>query len=136
VFNAVDAAMAKLEQGVAFTQTYLPAHQQPALQGIGVPRVGDKVFKIGRTTGLTNGTITAVAIVVGPIAYDPGNCWFNQQFEIVGDQGTMFSDHGDSGSAILSTTGEVLGLLYAGNGTQTYACPIQTVLAALNCNLT
>ena len=25
--------------------------------------------------------------------------------------------------------------VHAGNGTQTYACPIQTVLAALNCTL-
>jgi hypothetical protein len=54
---------------------------------------------------------------------------------MVGDHGTLFSDHGDSGSAIVSTTGEVLGVLYAGNGTQTYAFPIQTVLAALNCTL-
>ncbi len=135
VFNALDAAVAKLEQGVAYTQTYLPARQQPGPHAIGSPKVGDKVFKIGRTTGLTNGTITAVSTVVGPISYDPGNCWFNQQFEIVGDNGTMFSDRGDSGSAIVSTTGEVLGLLYAGNGTQTYACPIQTVLAALNWSL-
>jgi hypothetical protein len=135
VFNVVDAAVVKLEPGVAFAQTYLPARHQPAPLGLGNPMVGDKVFKIGRTTGLTNGTITAVGIVVGPIAYDPGNCWFNQQFEIVGDQGTMFSDHGDSGSVIVSTTGEVVGLLFAGNGTQTYACPIQTALAALNCTL-
>lgn len=135
VFNAVDAAVAKLEQGMAFTQTYVPARQQPAPHGLGIPKVGDKVFKIGRTTGLTNGTITAVGTVVGPIPYAPGNCWFNQQFEIVGDHGTLFSDHGDSGSAIVSTTGEVLGLLYAGNGTQTYACPIQTVLALMSCTL-
>jgi S1-C subfamily serine protease len=135
VFNAVDAAVAKVEQGAAFTQTYLPARQQPAPHGLGTPKVGDKVFKIGRTTGLTYGTISAVGTVVGPIAYDPGPCWFNQQFEIVGDHGTLFSDHGDSGSAIVSTTGEVLGVLFAGNGTQTYACPIQTVLAGLNCTL-
>jgi hypothetical protein len=135
LFNAVDAAVAKLEQGMAFTPTFLPARQQPAPHGLGTPKVGDKVFKIGRTTGLTNGAITAVGTVVGPIPYDPGNCWFNQQFEIVGDSGTLFSDHGDSGSVIVSTTGEVMGLLYAGNGTQTYACPIQTVLAALNCTL-
>jgi len=135
VFNAVDAAVAKLEPGVAFTQTYLPTRQQPAPHGLGAPKVGDKVFKIGRTTGLTNGTVTAVSTVTGPVPYSPGNCWFNQQFEIVGDHGTLFSDHGDSGSAIVSTTGEVLGLLYAGNGTQTYACPIQTVLAALSCTL-
>lgn len=103
--------------------------------GIGTPKIGDKVFKVGRTTGLTNGTITAVGTVVGPIPYDPGNCWFNQQFEIVGDHGTLFSDHGDSGSVIVSTNGEILGLLFAGNGTQTYACPIQAVLTGLNCTL-
>ena len=135
VFNAVDAAVAKLEANIAFSQSYLPARAQPAPHGLGTALVGDKVFKIGRTTGLTHGTITAVSTVVGPIGYDPGNCWFSQQFEIVGDNGTLFSDHGDSGSAIISTTGEVLGLLYAGNGTHTYACPIQAVLAALSCNL-
>lgn len=135
VYNAVDAAVATLKQGMAFTQAYLPAREQPAPHTAGNPMVGDKVFKIGRTTGLTNGTITAVGVTVGPIPYDPGNCWFNQQFEIVGDNGTMFSDHGDSGSVIVSTTGEVLGLLFAGNGTQTYACPIQTALAALKCTL-
>ncbi|HTU18178.1 MAG TPA: trypsin-like serine protease [Gemmataceae bacterium] len=135
VFNAVDAAVAKLEQGVVFSQSYLPTRRQPVPHGLATAKVGDKVFKIGRTTGLTPGTITAVGVVVGPIGYDPGNCWFSQQFEIVGDNGTMFSDHGDSGSAIVSTTGEVLGLLYAGNGTHTYACPIQAVLAALSCTL-
>lgn len=76
-----------------------------------------------------------MGIVVGPIGYAPGPCWFRQQIEITGDNGSMFSDHGDSGSAILSTTGEVVGLLYAGNGTHTYACPIQTVLTALSCAL-
>ena len=50
-------------------------------------------------------------------------------------KGRRFFDHVDSGTAILSTTGEVIGLLYAGNGMQTYACPIQAVLSALNCTL-
>ena len=135
VFNAVDAAVAKLKQSLAFSQSYLPARRQPAPHGLGTAKVGDQVFKIGRTTGFTHGTISAIGTVVGPIGYDPGNCWFSQQFEIVGNNGTMFSDHGDSGSAIVSTTGEVLGLLYAGNGTHTYACPMQAVLAALSCNL-
>jgi len=107
----------------------------PDPKGLLTPRVGDKVWKVGRTTGLTHGTITAIGTVVGPIPYDPGPCWFRGQFEIVGDNGTLFSDHGDSGSAIVSTTGEVIGLLYAGNGQQTYACPIESVLPALNCTL-
>ena len=134
-FNDVDAAIATLEDTVAFSQSYLPSRGLPSPHGIAAAKVGDRVFKVGRTTGLTNGTITAIGTVVGPIPYDPGPCWFHQQIEIVGDHGTMFSDHGDSGSAIVSTTGEVIGLLYAGNGTQTYACPIQAVLTALNCTL-
>jgi hypothetical protein len=136
VFNAVDAAVAELEPPMGFTQGFLPTRSLPGPHGTAAPKVGDRVFKVGRTTGLTHGAITAVGIVVGPIAYDPGNCWFNQQFEIVGDNGVLFSDHGDSGSAIVSTTGELIGLLYAGNGTQTYACPIDAVLTALNCALT
>jgi hypothetical protein len=54
---------------------------------------------------------------------------------IEGDNGTMFSDHGDSGSAIVRADGKVLGILYAGNGVQTYACPIDTVLSELKCTL-
>lgn len=135
VFNDVDAAVAQLESSLQFTQAYLPTRQQPAPHGTAAPQVGDNVFKIGRTTGLTHGTITAIGTTVGPIPYAPGPCWFQNQFEIVGSNGTMFSDHGDSGSAILSTTGEVIGLLYAGNGTHTYACPIQAVLKMLKCTL-
>jgi hypothetical protein len=135
VFNEVDAAVAQIEAGIQFNQGYLPARHLLAPHGSTAPKVNDKVFKVGRTTGLTRGSITAVGVVTGPIPYDPGPCWFQGQFEIEGENGTLFSDHGDSGSAIVSTTGEVIGLLYAGNGTQTYACPIGAVLTALNCTL-
>jgi hypothetical protein len=135
VFNTVDAAVAQTEASIQSHQGYLPARQLLAPHGFTGPRVNDKVFKVGRTTGLTRGTITAVGVVTGPIPYDPGPCWFQGQLEIEGENGTLFSDHGDSGSAIVSTTGEVIGLLYAGNGTQTYACSIQSVLTALNCTL-
>jgi hypothetical protein len=135
VFNKVDAAVAQLEASIQFTQGYLPARPLPSPHGFTAPKVNDKVFKVGRTTGLTRGSITAVGVVTGPIPYDPGACWFQGQFEIEGENETLFSDHGDSGSAIVSTTGEVIGLLYAGNGTQTYACAIQDVLTALNCTL-
>jgi len=48
----------------------------------------------------------------------------------------MFSDHGDSGAAIIKDgTREVVGLLFAGNGTDTFACPIDAVLTALNCSI-
>jgi hypothetical protein len=135
IYNAVDAAVATVANGAQLTQGFLPARSLAGPHGTTAPKVGDQVLKVGRSTGLTHGTITAVGIVVGPIPYDPGNCWFNQQFEIVGNQGVLFSDHGDSGSAIASTTGELVGLLYAGNGTQTYACAIDSVFSAFGCTL-
>lgn len=135
VFNAADAAVAELAAGVNFTQGYLPLRNLPNPVGVGTPRVGDVVYKVGRTTGLTHGTVTAVGAVVGPVGYAPGNCWFNDQFEVTGVNGTLFSDQGDSGSAILNAAGEVVGLLFAGNGTHTYATPIQAALGLLNCTL-
>src|SRR5207253_1294999 len=58
VFNDVDAAVAELNDKIGFSQSYLPSRNQPNPQGTAVARVGDRVFKVGRTTGLTHGTIT------------------------------------------------------------------------------
>ncbi len=135
VFNTVDAGLATLVEGTAFTNGYLPARAVPAPSGIASAAVNDRVFKVGRTTGLTFGTVTDVATVVGPVLYAPGECWFRRSIVVEGVDGMLFSDHGDSGSAVLTSTGQLIGLLYAGNGQQTYICPIDEVLRSLNCAL-
>jgi hypothetical protein len=136
IFNDVDAGVATVQGGVAFRQAYLPARSLTPPSGHIAASVGDHVYKVGRTTGLTRGIVTAVAAVVGPIPYGPGPCWFRGGIIVDGLGGTMFSDHGDSGSAIIKEgTGEVVGLLFAGNGTDTFACPIDAVLAALSCTI-
>lgn len=136
VYNDVDAAIARLREGVAFAQAYLPLRTARPPSGTAVPAFGDEVHKVGRTTGLTYGKIVKTSTIVGPVGYGIGPCWFRNSFTIVGINGTMFSDRGDSGSAIVrSKDGAVLGLLYAGNGTQTYACPIDLVLSAMDSSL-
>jgi hypothetical protein len=139
MFNVVDAGIAAVDAAASWTQGYLPSRKR-SITGTATPKIGDRVFKVGRTTGLTVGGIVSVSDVVGPIPYDlPGvhgaHCWFRDSFTVEGDNGTTFSDHGDSGSAIVKDTGEIVGLLYAGNGTQTYACAIANVLAAFSCAL-
>lgn len=85
---------------------------------------------------MTRRSITSLATVVGPVGYGAGQAWFQNSIEIVGTGTGPFSGPGDSGSAIVKTsTNEVIGVLYAGNGTQTYACPIDLVFAALGCAL-
>lgn len=135
-FNEMDAAVAALTQEAQFVTGYLATRGLPAPSGVATGRNEDRVFKVGRTTGLTRGQITDIATIVGPINYDPGPCWFRRSLTIEGLSGSQFSDKGDSGSAIiLEATGEVVGLLYAGNGQQTYACPIDAVLSRFSCAL-
>lgn len=135
VWNESDAAYAIVDASIVTVQGYLPARGRPNLSGTAQPRVGDRVFKVGRTSGLTWGQITRVGATVGPIGYRPGDMWFRRVFVVEGENNTLFSDRGDSGSIIAKDTGEAVGLLFAGNGTQTYASPIDTVLSALNVTL-
>jgi hypothetical protein len=133
--NDVDAAVVELAEGVGFTQGFLRSRGLIAPNATARARVGDRVFKVGRTTGLTYGEVTETATIVGPVTYGAGQCWFRRSIVIEGLNGTLFSDKGDSGSAIVRANGEIIGLLYAGNGEQTYACPIEAVLTSLDCTL-
>lgn len=133
--NEVDAGVAALKQDTSFRQGYLPFRNLIAPHATTAARLGDRVFKVGRTTGLTVGEVIDVSTIVGPVVYGHGPCWFRRSFVIEGIDGALFSDRGDSGSAIVRETGEIVGLLYAGNGQQTYACPIDSVLGMLQCSL-
>ncbi len=134
--NLVDAAIADLIDGIDFNQHYHDNRPGlPKIKSSGDPVLGDRVLKVGRTTGLTRGEVKQITTIVGPVAYKPGLCWFRRSFVIEGVNGSKFSDHGDSGSAIVTEEGKLLGLLYAGNGRQTYACPISEVFTALDVRL-
>jgi hypothetical protein len=136
VLNDIDAGIARVEPDVVAGNGYLPLRNLPAPKGTTPPQIGDRVLKVGRTTGPTRGKITQYPTIVGPVDYDGQSVWFRNTIEIEGEGGTMFSDRGDSGSAIIKeSTSEVVGLLYAGNGEQTYACPIDAVLAQLACSI-
>jgi hypothetical protein len=135
-FNVLDVGVAELLLNAQFSQHYLPFRNMPGITGTATAAAHDSVFKVGRTTGLTFGKVTSSSTIVGPVPYRPGPCWFERSIEIEGAGGSQFSDRGDSGSAIVKqSTGEVVGILYAGNGLQTYACPVGDALATLNCSL-
>jgi hypothetical protein len=104
--------------------------------------IGDRVRKIGRTTGFTNGRVTAFELDNVVISYDRGNLAFDDQIEIEGAGTGPFSDGGDSGSMILDSENRGMGLLFAGGDTGgtngrglTYANPLWTVLQRLRVKL-
>jgi hypothetical protein len=137
-----DCAIAKLDHGVAADPS--------TLKGIGkltgvISRdldIRDAVHKVGRTTGVRHGRVTAVELDGVTVEYDMGIVSFDDQIEIEGSGARSFSDAGDSGSLIVDADGKAAALLFAGsdhggrNGKGlTYANPIQTVLSALKVKL-
>ncbi|MFO7567597.1 MAG: hypothetical protein R6X02_33445 [Enhygromyxa sp.] len=132
IWNRVDAALARPTPGIDCAPSFLEVHGLPDPSGVAQPVLGERVFKVGRTTALRWGTITSVGDRVGPIPYSTlGECWFTGSFVVEGEAGLPFSEGGDSGAVVVRETGEVVGMVYAGNGLETFACPITDVLAEL-----
>lgn len=140
--NLVDCAIAQVEPGIDIEPRSL--WNVGHLAGTNNPEdsVSDIVFKIGRTTGLTWGRITAFEL--DPIEIDMGSAVhaFDNQIEIEGTGALPFGRPGDSGSLILDPQFKAVGLLFAGstsggnNGKGlTYANRITDVLSNLNANL-
>jgi hypothetical protein len=132
--NHADLASAALLPGTAFENAFLPSRGCPALGSttqLAAPRVGQQVFKVGRTSGLTFGTVSAVSARVPRVEYGFGGAAFENSLIIEGLNGSTFSAPGDSGSGIYDRRGRLVGFLYAGDGTITLACPAQASLEAL-----
>jgi hypothetical protein len=115
------------------------------LAGLGCAFVDDgtEVAKLGRTTELRRGNVTAFELDNVVVRYDLGDLRFDNQIEIEGAGTESFSDGGDSGSVIVvADTREAIALLFAGgdvggsNGKGlTYANPLHTVLDKLKIDL-
>jgi hypothetical protein len=125
--NYADAAISFTNDALASSTILNIGEPNPGIQA---PTVGLAVTKSGRTTGVTNGIISAVNVTVN-VNYGPG-CpiyHFVRQVEIA--SGT-FSNSGDSGSAILdSKTKTPVALLFAGSSNSTLANDIRYVYALL-----
>ena len=140
--NFVDAAIASIKQSVQFDSRTLRGLRE--LKGIGPDFLdaGDEVSKVGRTTEVTHGRVTAFELDNVVVAYDVGNLRFDNQIEIEGSGTGPFSQGGDSGSLIVDADCQAVALLFAGGdqgGTNgqglTFANPIRAVFDALKIDL-
>lgn len=139
--NTVDAAVAHLTDVSRLDDVDA---EYPAGRLKGWVDLDDEVAveKVGRTTGHTIGTVTAIEIDDLTVQYPFGEVTFDGQIEISGTAGA-FSAGGDSGSVVYRPdTLEAVGLLFAGSerggpgGTGlTYCNPIGEVLRALGATL-
>ncbi len=95
-----------------------------------------RVYKVGRTTGYTEGNVTGLA-GVSTISYEDDSSDKDAHFvdqlviEATDDNVGPFSDSGDSGSGVENDRHELAGLLFAGNDFHTLVNPIADVLSEL-----
>lgn len=140
--NFLDCALASLAPGIEFDPQGLDVIGRLTGLGDALLREGETVRKIGRTTGVTRGRVTAIEMDNVLVDYDLGTLRFDQQIEIEGDDDGAFSAGGDSGALIVDEAGRAVALLFAGgdqggaNGQGlTYANPLRPVLESLKVDL-
>jgi hypothetical protein len=141
--NLVDCALAAPAAGVKFNNRAIRGLGNLSGLGSEFLDTGTEVAKLGRTTGLTRGRVTAFELDNVVVAYDLGNLRFDNQIEIEGAAADApFSRGGDSGSLIVDADRRAVALLFAGgevggsNGLGlTFANPIRAVLDALEVHL-
>lgn len=140
--NHADCALATILPTIAIDRTTLTDFGK--LQGLAEPphNTGVRVAKLGRTTGLTNGSVTAFDLDNVVADYDIGTLRFDDQIEVEGNGTQAFSRGGDSGAIVVDDDGRAVGLLFSGTelgGSNdmglTYVNPIRTVLTALGVDL-
>lgn len=135
--NITDAATAELTEGLSYYYNWIEGRGE--LRGVRADpaAIGERVYKVGRTTGLTEGRVSAVEMDDVLVTYDMGDLIFDNQIEIEpASLWQPFSLGGDSGSLIVDGRGRALALLFAGNDADTtYANPIGDVLEALKVDL-
>jgi hypothetical protein len=111
-------------------QDYYLTGSQPV-----APVLDMAVTKSGRTTQVTSGRITGIAVTVR-VNYNGRVANFQDQIAITGTSG-FFSLGGDSGSLVVKRDNnrQPVGLLFAGGGGTTFANRIDRVLDALDIKL-
>jgi hypothetical protein len=130
--NPIDAALGKPLDAALFEDEILNIGR---ITGTLAPTLAMNVRKMGRTTGLTHGSITVVntTVDVNYITVDgKKTARFTGQVMTTG-----MSQPGDSGSLIVAEDSQdAVGLLFAGSGAVTVFTPIDLVLARLNVQIT
>ncbi|WP_315092965.1 hypothetical protein [uncultured Cellulomonas sp.] len=128
----IDGAVLSIDAGRTTSSTIVDIG---TVNGTKPATLGMAVRKRGRTTGLTHGSVDGLSLTVNVDYGDGlGVHTLTDQVSIATDtaQNPLFSDHGDSGSVIVDSTGAVVALLFAGSGTNTVGNPIASVLSELN----
>jgi hypothetical protein len=125
--NYIDAAIAKIDQGVGFKYEIMGL---PYPKSFGVAKVNEFVKKSGRTTEVTSGPVYTDNATI-TVNYGEFIATFTDLYLVI----NPFGAPGDSGSAVLNSKDELVGLLFAGSMSHTAVCKIGKVVDAFGLKL-
>jgi len=127
--NKVDVAIAT----PYLADTFASIMEKGGVAGKRDPQLNEEACKVGRSTGLTQGVVEDDAASV-QVEYSSGKANFEDVFIVRGDNVVQA---GDSGSPVLSSDKQFLGLLFAGNdeGSVFVACKASNIEAELQAKL-
>jgi len=121
--NTVDVAVAT---PVSYADVYMSILNIGGVTGKRIPDLNEKVKKMGRTTGITEGIVIDTSVTV-KVLYDTGEALFT---DVVLVEDSIKA--GDSGSPVLTSKGEFAGLLFAGSETDYVFCKYSNIELALS----
>ncbi|MGB9802910.1 hypothetical protein [Desulfofundulus sp.] len=121
--NIIDAAVARPDSPDIIDGEILEIGK---VEGVARATPGQEVMKSGRTSGVTEGSVTAVGVTLEVEIGNNEKGWFTDQ--VVTD---MISRPGDSGSLVLDHEKRAVGLLFAGSEKYTVFNRIEHVLSRL-----
>ncbi|MGB9887718.1 MAG: hypothetical protein ACPLRW_12090 [Moorellales bacterium] len=125
--NLVDAALAKPVSPEAITPDIL---EIGSVRGVREPRVGMRVMKSGRSSGVNSGEVVAIGATLKVTLDEGREALFADQFVT-----EALAKPGDSGSLVLDEEHYAVGLLFAGSDKSTVCNRIQNVLELLQVDL-
>ncbi len=136
---SVGIGSACLEPGIAPDLKALPLEWQ--IRSVGTAKIGDRVAKIGRTSGLTTGTVKSVEFRAPLAGFGQRPLLVQDCINIKGDKDSEFSLPGDGGAAIVRDDGALVGILIGafagskGKPGSSVAAPIEKALQDLGLTL-
>jgi hypothetical protein len=132
--NVVDVALAQLAPGkrdnafgrLPYSGCFFGSADPYQFDSTGAIAGSTYVYKVGRTTGYTEGYVSELAGTT-QVQYGGWTATFVNQIVVtrtVDNTGSIFSEKGDSGSALLTDQHRIAGLIFAGGPRRTLANPI------------
>ena len=146
LLNQEDIAVVRLDNPDEWPDTTLvpnpsnPSTRKKVSEFVTKPEMLDyvskKVFKIGRTSGLTTGTFEVIGIEQYPIRLPDGRVYmYRDLLAIKGDENKRFSLPGDSGALVYTEDFKALGFVGGGSESYTFACRAEPCLSNMKATL-